>query len=63
MNEFNSALFKIFSQLTLCGDKIAEEDMLEGIISSLHERNSDGCGWGVGLTVETLLVAYCEYDH
>lgn len=34
--EYNSALFKISSQLKLCGEKVTEEDMLEKTYSTFH---------------------------
>ncbi|CAN6711937.1 unnamed protein product [Malus baccata var. baccata] len=37
--EYNSALFRITSQMKLCGDTIIEEDMLEKIFSTFHASN------------------------
>ncbi|XP_068340446.1 uncharacterized protein [Pyrus communis] len=37
--EYNSALFKITSQMKLCGDTITEEDMLEKTFSTFHASN------------------------
>ncbi|KAL6284411.1 hypothetical protein ACE6H2_015340 [Prunus campanulata] len=39
VNEYNSALFKIVSQLTLCGDRITDEDMLEKTFTTFHASN------------------------
>ena len=39
VNEYNSALFKISSQLKLCGDNITEEDMLEKTFTTFHASN------------------------
>ncbi|XP_021803217.1 uncharacterized protein LOC110747331 [Prunus avium] len=39
VNEYNSALFKIISQLTLCGDKITDEDILEKTSTTFHASN------------------------
>ena len=39
INEYNSALFKISSQLKLCGDNITEEDMLEKMFTTFHASN------------------------
>ena len=39
ISEYNSALFKIISQLKLCGEKITEEDMLEKKITIFHTSN------------------------
>ncbi|KAM2839496.1 hypothetical protein COP1_031092 [Malus domestica] len=37
--EYNSALFRITSQMKLCGDTINEEDMLEKTFSTFHAFN------------------------
>ncbi|XP_068331398.1 uncharacterized protein [Pyrus communis] len=37
--EYNSALFRITSQMKLCGDTITEEDMLEKAFSTFHASN------------------------
>ena len=37
--EYNSALFKISSELQLCGEKITESDMLEKTYSTFHASN------------------------
>ncbi|KAM1285819.1 hypothetical protein ACFX2J_028346 [Malus domestica] len=37
--EYNSAMFRITSQLKLCGETITEEDMLEKIFSIFHASN------------------------
>ncbi|CAN6689031.1 unnamed protein product [Malus baccata var. baccata] len=37
--EYNSALFRITSQMKLCGDTITEEDMLEKTFSTFHASN------------------------
>ncbi|XP_068309786.1 uncharacterized protein [Pyrus communis] len=37
--EYNSAMFKISSQLKLCGETITEEDMLEKTVSTFHASN------------------------
>ena len=39
VSEYNSALFKISSQLKLCGEKITEEDMLEKTFTTFHVSN------------------------
>ncbi|KAL6313570.1 hypothetical protein AAG906_006937 [Vitis piasezkii] len=39
VSEYNSALFKISSQLKLCGEKIIEEDMLEKTFTTFHASN------------------------
>ena len=39
VSEYNSALFKMSSQLMLCGDNITEEDMLEKTFTTLHASN------------------------
>ena len=39
VSEYNSALFKISSQLKLCGEKITEEDMLEKTFTTFHALN------------------------
>ena len=39
ISEYDSALFKIISQLKLCGEKITEEDMLEKKITIFHTSN------------------------
>ena len=39
ISEYNSALFKISSQLKLCGDNITEEDMLEKMFTTFHASN------------------------
>ena len=39
ISEYNSALFKINSQLKLCGEKITEEDMLEKTFTMFHASN------------------------
>ena len=36
VSEYNSAFFKISSQLKLCGEKIIEEDMLEKTFTMFH---------------------------
>ena len=38
VSEYNSALFKITSQLKLCGEKVTEEDMLEKTFTTFHAR-------------------------
>ncbi|XP_071902181.1 uncharacterized protein [Coffea arabica] len=38
VNEYNSAMFRITSQLSLCGEKVTDEDMLEKIFSTFHSR-------------------------
>ncbi len=37
--EYNSALFKITSQLELCGEKITDKDKLEKTFSTFHASN------------------------
>ncbi|WJZ84982.1 hypothetical protein VitviT2T_004553 [Vitis vinifera] len=39
VSEYNSVLFKISSQLKLCGEKITEEDMLEKTFTTFHALN------------------------
>ena len=39
VSEYNSALFKISSQLKLRGEKITEEDMLENTFTTFHASN------------------------
>ena len=39
VSEYNSTLFKINSQLKLCGEKITEEDMLEKTFTTFHASN------------------------
>ena len=38
-SEYNSTLFKISSQLKLCGDNITEEDMLVKTFTTFHASN------------------------
>ncbi|KAL4272266.1 hypothetical protein GQ457_13G007980 [Hibiscus cannabinus] len=39
VSEYNSAMFRITSQLKLCGQKITDEDMLEKTYSTFHANN------------------------
>ncbi|XP_028781363.1 uncharacterized protein LOC114737584 [Neltuma alba] len=39
VTEYNSAVFKISSQLKLCGEKITDDDLLEKIFSTFHASN------------------------
>ncbi|XP_071917107.1 uncharacterized protein [Coffea arabica] len=39
VNEYNSAIFRITSQLSLCGEKVTDEDMLEKTFSTFHVSN------------------------
>ncbi|KAD5507806.1 hypothetical protein E3N88_15509 [Mikania micrantha] len=39
VSEYNSALFRISSELKLCGDNITDEDMLEKTFSTFHPSN------------------------
>ncbi|XP_038979972.1 uncharacterized protein LOC120110108 [Phoenix dactylifera] len=39
VSEYNSAVFRITSQLKLCGEKITEQDMLEKTYSTFHASN------------------------
>ncbi|XP_076906332.1 uncharacterized protein LOC143562406 [Bidens hawaiensis] len=39
VSEYNSALFRITFELKLCGEKIAEADMLEKSFSTIHASN------------------------
>ncbi|CAN6707236.1 unnamed protein product [Malus baccata var. baccata] len=39
MAKYNSALFKITSQMKLCGDTITEKDMLEKTFNTFHASN------------------------
>ena len=39
VSEYNSAMFRISSQLKLCREKVTDEDMLEKTFSTFHESN------------------------
>ena len=39
VSDYNSALFKISSQLKLCGEKVLDEDMLEKTNTNFHASN------------------------
>ncbi|PIN14382.1 hypothetical protein CDL12_12991 [Handroanthus impetiginosus] len=39
VSKYNSAIFKISSQLKLCGENITDEDLLEKIFSTFHVSN------------------------
>jgi S-adenosylmethionine/arginine decarboxylase-like enzyme len=39
VSEYNSVMFRITSELKLCGEKITDEDMLEKIFSTFHASN------------------------
>ena len=39
VSDYNSTLFKISSQLKLCGEKVTEEDMLEKTLTTFHASN------------------------
>ena len=39
VSDYNSTLFKISSQFKLCGEKVAEEDMLEKTFTTFHASN------------------------
>ncbi|XP_019192011.1 PREDICTED: uncharacterized protein LOC109186472 [Ipomoea nil] len=39
VSEYNSVMFKITSQLLLCGERITDEDMLEKTFSTFHASN------------------------
>ncbi|XP_074346894.1 uncharacterized protein LOC141685705 [Apium graveolens] len=39
VSEYNSAMFKITSQLKLCGENISDNDMLEKTYSTFHANN------------------------
>ena len=39
VSEYNSAFFRISSQLKLCGEKVTEEDMLEKTFTTFHALN------------------------
>ncbi|XP_028801898.1 uncharacterized protein LOC114757071 [Neltuma alba] len=39
VSEYNSAIFRISSQLKLCGEKVTDEDMLEKTFSTFHVSN------------------------
>ena len=39
VSEYNSAMFRISSQLKLCGEKVIDEDMLEKTFSTFHASN------------------------
>jgi hypothetical protein len=39
VDQYNSAMFRITSELKLCGEKITDEDILEKIFSTFHASN------------------------
>lgn len=39
VSEYNSAMFRITSQLKLCGEKITDAEMLEKTYSTFHANN------------------------
>ena len=39
VSDYNLALFKISSQLKLCGEKVTKEDMLEKTFTTFHASN------------------------
>ena len=39
VSDYNSVLFKISSQLELCGEKVTEEDILEKTFTTFHVSN------------------------
>ena len=39
VSEYNSAMFRISSQLKLCGEKVTDKDMLEKTFSTFHASN------------------------
>ncbi|XP_019172608.1 PREDICTED: uncharacterized protein LOC109168017, partial [Ipomoea nil] len=39
VSEYNSIMFKISSQLLLCGERIIDDDMLEKTLSTFHASN------------------------
>jgi hypothetical protein len=39
VGEYNSAIFRITSELKLCGEKITDEDILEKIFFTFHTSN------------------------
>ena len=39
VSDYNSALFKISSQLKLCGEKVSDEDMLEKKYNTFYASN------------------------
>ena len=39
VSDYNSTLFKMSSQLKLCGKKVIEEDMLEKTFTTFHASN------------------------
>jgi hypothetical protein len=39
VGEYNSVIFRIASELKLCGEKITDEDMLEKIFFTFHASN------------------------
>ena len=39
ISDYNSTLFKISSQLKLCGEKVTKEDMLEKTFTTFHVSN------------------------
>ena len=39
VSDYNSAMFRIVSQLKFCGQTVTDEDMLEKIYSTFHASN------------------------
>jgi hypothetical protein len=39
VGEYNSAIFRITSEIKLCGEKITDENILEKIFSTFHSLN------------------------
>ena len=39
VSEYNSAMFKITSQLNSCGEKVGDKEMLEKTYSTFHASN------------------------
>ncbi|XP_068308656.1 uncharacterized protein [Pyrus communis] len=56
ITEYNSAMFKISSQMKLCGETIIEEDMLEKFFSTFHASN-------VLLQQQYRERGFIEYNH
>ncbi|KAK8349085.1 hypothetical protein V6Z12_A06G120400 [Gossypium hirsutum] len=51
VSDYNSTMFRITSQLNLCGEKITDAEMLEKTYSTFHANSSvrsRGCGRGRG---------------
>ncbi|KAA3465828.1 hypothetical protein EPI10_000966 [Gossypium australe] len=60
MSEYNLAIFRITSQLKLCGENITDEDMLEKAYSTFHVNNS--CPTDSTPFSEANVTSYSETD-